>query len=101
MDYTDISAAVNPMIEALDHRHLGSFDAAGNSHALSTWKPEGPGVNYPDDINPTSENLLYWIGGHLRKSISWSKLALEETCNVSCEMTWTDFYRLQQKEIND
>jgi 6-pyruvoyltetrahydropterin/6-carboxytetrahydropterin synthase len=57
MDYGDLKAAVQPMIDTyLDHYHL-------------------------NDIleNPTSENLLRWIGAYLY-NVPWVALVIEETC---------------------
>jgi 6-pyruvoyltetrahydropterin/6-carboxytetrahydropterin synthase len=89
MDYAEISEVVKPLIEALDHRHLGAFP----QDTLLLWKPEGPDISYPDDIYPSSENLLIWIGSKLY-NLQWSKLALEETCTSYCELTRDEFERI-------
>lgn len=103
MDYAEISNAVKPLIDALDHHHLGTFKfqeptgadlSPGDNFYLLRWKPEGPSIHYPDDIYPSSENLLFWIGSQLRSfpyKLTWSKLALEETCTSYCELTWKDY----------
>lgn len=74
MDYADMSKAVNPLIDALDHRHLGTFD-----HKFGEWRPVIP--EYPKEIYPSSEVLTSWIGHYLiGRNFPWSALALEETC---------------------
>jgi 6-pyruvoyltetrahydropterin/6-carboxytetrahydropterin synthase len=73
MDYGDIKAAVQPIIdEELDHYHL----------------------NTSLGIYPSSEMILYWIGMRLKaKEFPWSKLALEETCTAYAELTREEFNR--------
>lgn len=60
MDFGDISEVVQPLVARLDHRHLG------------TWRPTyllydnfSAVEGLPDGFYPTSENLLWWIGGQL------------------------------------
>ena len=64
MDYADISRTVKPLIERLDHRHLGQWAYANKKVPIAPveeWKvPE-----LPEDFYPTSENLLVWIGEQL------------------------------------
>jgi len=87
MDYADISAAVKPLVDALDHTHLGTieFDV----------KPSWQATGIPWDFYPTSENLLLWIGDQLLRyndmGLEWSKLALEETCTSYAELTREEF----------
>jgi len=88
MDYALISEQVKPLIEKLDHRHLGAWPSTnlethlGFEGDFSIWSVEG----LPEDFYPSSENLLVWIGKKLI-SLEWSKLALEETCTSYCELT--------------
>lgn len=84
MDYGDISAAVKPLIEDLDHKHLGSWDGIEwNKDWDCPWSPFQ---------NPTSENLLFAIGGQLLEvKFDWDKLALEETCTSYAELTIEEF----------
>jgi 6-pyruvoyl-tetrahydropterin synthase len=67
MDYADLKKCVQPIVDALDHRHLGTFALPGGQAplALYQWKPEGPDIHYPNEIYPSSENLLWWIAGQL------------------------------------
>ena len=96
MDYADISKVVKPLIESLDHRHLGTWghiltDVAEleDRHAHDNWMVEG----LPFDFYPTSENLLVWIGFELAEDLHWSKLELLETCTSSAVLTREEFER--------
>ena len=119
MDYADMSAAVKPLIERLDHRHLGAWavylkDRTGvedssiaNSLLAEIWGHElviddepkensyfadwrVPGL--PKDFYPSSENILFWIGEQLATAqFKWSKVALEETCTSYCELRLDEF----------
>lgn len=78
MDYTDMKAIVQPIIEMLDHHHLGSghvSDNWGNSFIL-----ESDVDNIPSFFVPTSENLLGWIARQLPYDFPWASLSLNETC---------------------
>lgn len=106
MDYAEMSVAVKPLIEKLDHRHLGAwavFAGDRNPEAdksllaeiwgdpntyVETWRVPG----LPMDFYPTSENLLYWIGTQLAEvKFPWSKVALEETCTSYAELKLDEF----------
>lgn len=97
MDYAEVSAAVNPLIEKLDHRHLGQWRAqrmegAGYYDIIHYEQHEiwaVPGML--QEFYPSSENLLVWIGGQLADKLNWCKLALEETCTSYCELTREEF----------
>jgi 6-pyruvoyl-tetrahydropterin synthase len=82
MDYGEIKAAVQPVVEDLDHRHLGTWkDLEGyvDDVGINCW-----GVHWlPYDFNSTSENLLLAIAKQLPDSFAWSSLTLKETC--TCE----------------
>jgi 6-pyruvoyltetrahydropterin/6-carboxytetrahydropterin synthase len=82
MDFAEISNGVKPLIDSLDHRHLGTIEF----DVRPSWQVEG----MPWDFYPSSENLLYWIGDQL-KGMVWSKLALEETCTSYAELTREEF----------
>jgi len=110
MDYAEMSAVVKPLVEKLDHRHLGAWcvflkdrtkidDSAISDSLLaeiwgadedyfSSWKVPG----LPLDFYPSSENLLFWIGSQLAEiQFRWSKLALEETCTSYAELGLDEF----------
>ncbi len=108
MDYGDISAAVKPLVDALDHRHLGAWavfteDREGKQDGdkalraeiwgsetdpyFASWRVPG----LPENFNPTSENLLWWIGDQLETKLDWHKLILEETCTSRAELTKQEF----------
>ena len=83
MDFADISKWVNPLIDRMDHRHLGTIEF----DVRDSWRVEG----MPYDLYPSSENLLYWIGEQL-SDLPWSQLTLEETC--------TSYAALSREEFN-
>lgn len=110
MDYAEMSAVVKPLVENLDHRHLGAWcvylkDRTGiedsvvaNSLLAEIWGGEDgysatwqvPGL--PLGFYPSSENLLFWIGEQLAKvQFKWSKLAIEETCTSYAELKLDEF----------
>jgi 6-pyruvoyltetrahydropterin/6-carboxytetrahydropterin synthase len=91
-DFADISKIVKPLIERLDHHHLGTIEF----DVRDSWKVEG----MPYDLYPSSENLLLWIGNELLRywdhgngleRLDWSKLAIEETCTSYAELTREEF----------
>jgi len=94
LDYAEISEVVKPLIENLDHHHIGQWSATpelinyqpGSLYGKSSVK----GIR--NDFYPSSENLLIWIGNEL-SNLNWSKLALEETCTSYCELTREEFER--------
>lgn len=64
MDYADISAAFNPILERLDHYYLNEI----------------PGLE-----NPTSENLAAWIWKRLHAKLpSLKEIVVAETCVSRC-----------------
>ena len=67
IDFGDISAAVKPVINELDHYYLNNI----------------PGLE-----NPTSEVLVRWIWDRLEESVPFlSALDLRETCTSGCRYT--------------
>lgn len=103
MDFADMSAAVKPLIELLDHRHLGQWHNDEMQNAIPTdikfskRNDSELGTSHtvyglPNDFYPTSENLLFWIGEQLAaKKFPWSKLAIEETCTSYAELGLAEF----------
>lgn len=86
VDYAEISEFLKPLVESLDHHHLGTWDVVGIGRG---WPVDG----LPFDFYPSSENLLYWIADRLsREHFGWSALELEETC--------TSFARLERSEYD-
>lgn len=110
MDYVDLKAIVKPIIDRLDHRHLGGWSYIGLNP--ETEKSMVPGL--PVDFYPSSENLIVWIADQLGDSLDypivmkarslgmttqqklmywhrWSKLELDETCTSSCTLTREEY----------
>lgn len=84
VDYYDIKAIVQPIVDRLDHQHLGHgwIEATSNysyprkvhiSHSLGVVTPAFPEL-------PTSENLLVWIASQLPTEFPWTFLTIRETC---------------------
>lgn len=66
-DFAEISNVVKPLIERLDHRHLGAWGVWPIGVYQTTFDPgKEPFVEgLPHDFYPTSENLLWWIASQL------------------------------------
>ena len=95
MDYTDLGKRVQPIVDDLDHRHLGCWPDGSNAffHASpGVWLIKGKdwSVSWLETDNPTSENLLLEIGRRLGKVLNWSRISLNETCRTSCSLTWDE-----------
>jgi 6-pyruvoyltetrahydropterin/6-carboxytetrahydropterin synthase len=89
-DFADISAAVKPLIDDLDHHHLGAWHPA-NLPYNHDW-----GVaHFPANMYPSSENLLVWVGQELNLNLNWSKLELEETCTSAAILLREEFDAIQ------
>lgn len=60
MDFADIAAVVDPIIERLDHHYLNDI----------------PGLD-----NPTSEHLALWIASEIGTRLPLAAIEVSETCN--------------------
>jgi 6-pyruvoyltetrahydropterin/6-carboxytetrahydropterin synthase len=103
VDYADIKSSIQPIIDELDHAHLGAWnttkvtidwadgcDAATGTKSVPWLMGEGL-----DKFNPTSENLLIEIAKQIvKRGQVFSSLTLDETCTVSCLLTWEEFNQL-------
>ena len=97
VDYGDIKSSIQPIIDDLDHAHLGAwatdkviirfpYDGVSGTKSV-TW--------LTDYFNPTSENLLIAIAKQIvKRGQVFSSLTLDETCTVSCLLTWEEFQHL-------
>jgi 6-pyruvoyltetrahydropterin/6-carboxytetrahydropterin synthase len=97
MDYADISKAVQPVIEALDHNHLGTWSFSHqDTGRMPIWNNKHAVIVDPY-FYPSSENLIVWIGTQLRSlqsQLLWSKLELNETCTSSCVLTREEYEQI-------
>jgi 6-pyruvoyltetrahydropterin/6-carboxytetrahydropterin synthase len=98
MDYGDVKDAVQPVIDRLDHRHLGTWYLPhGAGFRNATWE-----VYYmPQNFYPSSENLIVWIGTQIDDQVGkkfWSKLELNETCTSGCILTREEYERIKLSE---
>jgi len=67
MDFADIAAACQPIIDQLDHKYLNDIDGLDN---------------------PTSENIAKWIWKHLRLALpQLSKIVVQESTESGCIYT--------------
>ena len=120
MDFGDISKVVEPLVERLDHRHLGTWEMFGEFDLGGD--PYGEWGYLPRDLYPTSENLLWWIAGQLGLDsyqsafikvpqtvypgqvieveelgpemslvTKWSKISIEETCTSQATLTREEY----------
>lgn len=65
LDFADITTAVGPVRDALDHRYLNEIDGLEN---------------------PTSERIAEWIWARLEPVLpGLSRLVVRETCTSGCE----------------
>ena len=70
MDFADIKAAFQPILNKIDHAYLNELDGLDN---------------------PTSENIAAWIWQHLKPSLSpLSKVVVRETCTSGAVYVGTD-----------
>lgn len=86
-DYAEISAVVKPLIERLDHRHLGAWP----SEIFGLYAPSDTVAGLPLAFYPSSENLLIWIGNELASVLDWSEISLNETCTSEATLTRTEW----------
>lgn len=98
MDYADLKKAVQPIVDSLDHRHLGQWADSKDfrwvitAEAIDHWNvPDMPRVFYP-----SSENLLVWIADQLNLPL-WSKLELNETCTSKATLLREDYDRAHRQ----
>lgn len=64
MDFADIKAAFDPILQRLDHYYLNEIEGLSN---------------------PTSEHLARWIWDRLKPALPlMSKLVVHETCTSKC-----------------
>lgn len=67
MDFSDIKAAVRPIIKILDHYYLNDIDGLEN---------------------PTSENIAFWLWQKIKPELpELSKVIVKETCTSGCIYT--------------
>jgi len=64
MDFSDLAAAVDPVIRRLDHYYLNDIDGLDN---------------------PTSENIARWLWQELKPALPpLTKIVISETCTSGC-----------------
>lgn len=91
VDYGDIKSSIQPIIDDLDHAHLGAWATDRVTILGSNTKQ----VAWLRTMNPTSENLLIEIARQIvKRGQVFSSLTLDETCTVSCLLTWEEFNQL-------
>jgi 6-pyruvoyltetrahydropterin/6-carboxytetrahydropterin synthase len=100
IDYADIKKVVQPIVDLLDHRHLGTGLHAGvlvppDNLLLRT---DGMmGTKFPPI--PTSENILMWIASQLPPTFNWQCLEICETCTSAARIYATDYAQHFKKGI--
>jgi 6-pyruvoyl-tetrahydropterin synthase len=94
-DFYDIKLAVQPIVDRLDHQHLGYgpiFSDPWNAIMPSSVK------GIPEGFLPTSENMLVWIASEIPRELPWCKLELNETCTSSAVLERWEHTRYFVKE---
>lgn len=87
-DFAEISSVVKPLVDRLDHHHLGTWESMELvDEVINSW--HAPGI--PLNFYPTSENLLIRIAELLYDNLAWSSLSLEETCTSRATLTREEF----------
>lgn len=102
-DYSDIKRIVQPIVDQLDHHHLGSGRIYNFRAKVQPdyQKFVSDLFIYPDEhlqqldfpTVPTSENILIWIGNQLGSKLPWTALHLNETCTSRASL-----YRNQEAQ---
>jgi 6-pyruvoyltetrahydropterin/6-carboxytetrahydropterin synthase len=85
IDFYDVSQIVSPIVERLDHRHLGHTANQGST-------VEGLNI-----VVPTSECLLVWIANQLPFDFPWASLELNETCTSAAILEREEWLRVSHK----
>jgi 6-pyruvoyltetrahydropterin/6-carboxytetrahydropterin synthase len=86
VDYAAIKKHVEPIVDRLDHHHLGN--GVYQSVQLMT------DIVGFDVYVPTSENILRWIADRLQEtplSLCWTQLDLDETCTTTATLTKEEY----------
>jgi len=95
VDYADIKSSIQPIVDELDHAHLGAWETGKVSISNDGSKSVEWLNPVLDNFNPTSENLLIEIAKQIvKRGQVFSSLTLDETCTVSCLLTWEEFNQL-------
>lgn len=98
-DFYLIKEAVQPIIDRLDHQHLGcgevkvidEVDRVVTTHLFTTVE------GMPIDFLPTSENMLIWIASQFPTDLPWCKLELKETCTSNAILERWEFSRYHER----
>lgn len=96
MDYTDIKKAIQPLIDQLDHKHLGGYSFTELGVPEVIYYLDIPDCNRVPwlsvDFYPTSENLLLALADEISHKLdNWSRLILSETCTTQAELTRKEY----------
>lgn len=101
IDYYDIKQVIDPIIEELDHHHLGY----GYSEQFRMSQPLISDVSWiPYGFKPTSENLLVLIAYEITKrshnfgpnfQLPWVCLIINETCTSSAALYRSEYIKMK------
>jgi len=88
MDYGDLKKHLQPLIDDLDHHHLGTWWFQADVKDQANWGVKMMNGNF----YPSSENLIVWIAGNINSEVvPWSRLELDETCTSRCILTREEY----------
>jgi 6-pyruvoyltetrahydropterin/6-carboxytetrahydropterin synthase len=96
MDYGDIKKSVQPIVDELDHKHLGMWSNHTECFAGVTeinLPVDNMVLGLPLNFYPSSENLIVWIANNL-SYLPWSRLELDETCTSRCILIREEYEKI-------
>jgi 6-pyruvoyl-tetrahydropterin synthase len=99
-DFYDIKQAIQPIVDKLDHQHLGEGEVIhfnGMEPDYKVWLLSTVEGMIPG-FTPTSENLLIWIASQIPTTLPWCKLEINETCTSSAVLERWEHTRYFLKE---
>jgi 6-pyruvoyltetrahydropterin/6-carboxytetrahydropterin synthase len=97
MDYATISKYVQPIVDELDHSHLGAWET--DKVSISVGKTKSVSWLGAASHNPTSENLIFAIAKEIyKRGIKFSRIILNETENTCCILTWLEYLDMRGSE---
>lgn len=101
IDYYNIKEVIQPIIDELDHHHLGYGESRTE---LGLQRVKSTVYWIPPEFKPTSENLLVLIAEEIGKrnhnygpryNLPWCTLILNETCTSEARLSRAEFNRMK------
>lgn len=100
LDYSSIKSVVQPIVDRLDHQHLGYGEVQAldesNDNTIGKVTLFSSVKNFSLNL-PTSENLCVWIADQLPYDFPWAYVSIDETCTSSSLLTHEEWLRVSKK----